>query len=104
MLQWTYHHLHHMLFMVMQGMHQLEEWLVPCPDSRPAGTSTSHSRRLEDHRGKVQVAMSGTKPHALTGVVAPVQAGRLRSLLSAAHSPPEVIVITLRGFTTSTSE
>ena len=92
-----------MPFMVMQGMHQLEEWMAPRSDSKPAGTSTSHSQRSEDRHGKVQVAMSGTKSHALTGVVAPVQAGRLRSLLSAAHSPPEVIVIILRGFTTSTS-
>ena len=101
MLQWTCHH--HMLFIVMQLMHQPEGWPDPLPDSCPVGTSKFRSRRPEDHHGKVQVAMSGTKLHVLIGAVAPVQAGRLHSLLLAAHFQPEDIVTSLEGSTTSTS-
>ena len=56
MLQWTCRHLHHMLFMVMQDMHPLEEWPDPCPDSSLVGTSTFRSQRPEDHHGKMQVS------------------------------------------------
>ena len=72
MLQWTCRHLHHLLFMVTQDMHPLEELPDPHLDSSPVGTNTFRNRRPEDRHGKVQVAMSGTKPRTLTGAVAPV--------------------------------
>ena len=34
-------------------------------DSSSVGTNTFRNRRLVDHHGKVQVALSGTKPRAL---------------------------------------
>ena len=66
----------------------------------------SHNPKLEVHHGRALVALSGSKLHEPTGhtPVVLVQAGCPHSLLPDAHFQLEVIVISLRGYMTSTSE
>ena len=106
MLRWIYHHHNHKLFMVMQDMHPLLEQPDPHPDSRPAGTDTSHNLNLDVHPSRAVAALSGINPDERTGhrLVVLVQAECPHSLLPDARFKLEVIVISLRGYTTSTSE
>ena len=92
--------------MVMQDMHPLLEQPDPHPDSSPVGTDISRNPKLEVHHGRVQATLSGINPHKRTGrmPVVLVRAEHLHSLLPDVHFQPEVIVTSLRGYTTSTSE
>ena len=106
MLQWTCRHLHHMLFMVMQDMHPLLEQPNHRPDSSPVRTDMFRNLKPEVHHGKAQAALSGIKPPEQTGhtPVVPVRAEHPHSFLPDAHFQLEVIMTSLRGLTTSTSE
>src|SRR6185437_4624898 len=106
MLRWICRHYNHKLFMVMQVMHPLLGQPDPRPDSSPVGTNISHHLKLEVHHGRAVAALSGINPDERTGhrLVVLVQAERPHSLLPDACFQLEVIVISLRGYTTSTSE
>jgi len=92
--------------MVMQVMHPLLGQLDPRQDSSPVGTDISRNLKLEVHHGRAVAALSGINPDERTGhrPVVLVRAERPHSLLPDARFQLEVIVISLRGYTTSTSE
>jgi len=92
--------------MVMQVMHPLLEQPDPHPDSSPVGTDISHNLKLGVHPGRAVAALIGINPDEQTGhmPVVLVRAEHLHSLLPDAHFQLEIIVISLRGYTTSTSE
>ena len=92
--------------MVMQVMHPLLEQPDPPPDSSLVGTNISHNLKLGVHHGRVVAALIGINPDEQTGhmLVVLVRAEHLHSLLPNAHFQLEVIVNSLRGYTTSTSE
>ena len=92
--------------MVMQVMQPLLGQLDPRPDSSPVGTDISRNLKLELHHGRAVAALSGINPDERTGhrPVVLVRAERPHSLLPDARFQLEVIVISLRGYTTSTSE
>jgi len=106
MLRWTCRHHNHKLFMAMQVMHPLLEQPDPRLDSSPVGTDISHNLKIEVHPGRAVAALCGINPDEQTGhmPVVLVRAELLHSLLPDAHFQLEVIVISLRGYTTSTSE
>ena len=106
MLQWICRHYNHKLFMVMQVMHPRLEQPDPWPDSSPVGTDISRNLKLEVHHGRAVANLSGINPDERTGhrPVVLVRAEHPHSLLPDAHFQLEVIVISLRGYTTSTSE
>jgi len=106
MLRWICRHYNHKLFMVMQVMHSLLEQPDPRPDSSPVGTDISRNLKLEVHHGRAVAALSGINPDERTGhrPVVLVRAEHPHSLLPDAHLQLEVIVISLRGYMTSTSE
>ena len=106
MLRWICRHYNHKLFMVMQVMHPLLEQLDPHQDSSPVGTDISCNLKLEVHPGRAVAALSGINPDEQTGhmPVVLVRVEHLHSLLPDAHFQIEVIVISLRGYMTSTSE
>ena len=106
MLRWICRHHHHKLFMVIQDMHPLVERSDPHSDRSPVRTDMSHNPKLEVHHGRALVALSGSKTHEQTGhtPMVPVRAEHPHSLLPDAHFQLEVIVISLKGYMTSTSE
>ena len=92
--------------MVMQVMHPLLEQPDPRQDKSPVGTNISGNLKLEVHPGRAVVTLSGINPNEQTGhmPVVLVRAEHLHSLLPDTHFQLEVIMISLRGYTTSTSE
>ena len=105
MLRWTCRHHNHKLFMAMQVVHPLLEQSDPRPDSSPVGTDISRNLKLEVHHGRAVAALSGINPDERTGhrPVVLVRAEHPHSLLPDARFQLEVIVISLWGYTTSTS-
>ena len=106
MMRWICRHYNHKLLMVMQVMHPLLEQPDPHPDSSPVGTDISHNLKLGVHPGRALAALIGINLDEQTGhmPMVLVRAGHLYSLLPDTHFQLEDIVISLRGYTTSTSE
>jgi len=92
--------------MVMQVMHPLLGQPDSRPDGSPVGTDISRNLKLEVHHGRAVAALSGINPdeRAEHRPVVLVRAECPHSLLPDARFQLEVIVISLRGYTTSTSE
>ena len=92
--------------MVMQVMHPLLEQPDPRQDNSPVGADISRNLKLEVHPGRAVAALNGINPDRRTGhmPVVLVRVEHLHSLLPNAHFQLEVIVISLRGYMTSTSE
>ena len=106
MLRWICRHYNHNLFMVMQVMHPRLEQPDPRPDSKQVGTDISRNLKLEVHPGRAVAALSGINSDERTGhrPVVLVRVECPHSLLPDARFRLEVIVISLRGYTISTSE
>ena len=95
-----------------QAFHGYAGYAPAAGTARPsAGQQSSWDRyiphlKLEVHHGRAVAALSGINPDERTGhrPVVLVRAEHPHSLLPDAHFQLEVIVISLRGYTTSTSE